>query len=122
VYRNLLQRARRSELVVVSTYVTAVAYRGDVAVPEELSEFIQDLARTGVPHIVVSFGNPYLISEFPDIQAYMLAWGGSEVSQRAAARALFGEIRIQGRSPIRIPPFFGIGEGIEMPRREVEGG
>jgi beta-N-acetylhexosaminidase len=90
-----------------------------VAIPEEVSGFIQDLAEASIPHVVVSFGNPYLLREFPDAQAYMLAWSGAEVSQRAAVRALFGDIEIQGRTPTRIPPFFEIGDGIPVPAREV---
>jgi len=39
------------------------------------------------------------------------------VSQRAVARALFGEIPILGRTPTRIPPSFEIGDGIQLPRR-----
>jgi beta-N-acetylhexosaminidase len=104
--------------VVVSLFVTIVSYSGTVAIPEETSEFIQSLAEEGIPHIVISFGNPYLLADFPDAQAYMLAWSGAEVSQRAAARALFGEIEIQGKTPTRIPPNFEIGDGIHVPVRE----
>ena len=119
LYEALRQRARASDLVVVSLYVSVVTSSGSVAIPEETAEFIQDLARINVPHVVVSFGNPYLLSEFPDAQAYLLAWSGAEVTQKAVARALFGEIPIQGRTPTRIPPFFVIGDGIQVPRRET---
>jgi beta-N-acetylhexosaminidase len=118
VYDGLLRRARSSNLVVVSLFVTTVSYSGSVAIPDETAEFIQELAREGIPHIVISFGNPYLLADFPDVQAYLLAWSGAEVSQRAAARALFGEIEIQGKTPTRIPPFFEIGDGIHVPIRE----
>ena len=118
LYEGLLQRARNSNLVVVSLFVTIVSYSGTVAIPEEVSEFIQALAKEDIPHVVMSFGNPYLLSEFPDAQAYLLAWSGADVSERAAARALFGEIEIQGRTPTRIPPFFEIGDGIHVPVRE----
>ncbi len=117
-YDGLLERARTSDLVVVSLFVTIVSYSGSVAIPEETSEFIQALAQEEIPHVVVSFGNPYLLSEFPDAQSYLLGWSGAEVSQRAAAKALFGEIEIQGRTPTRIPPFFEIGDGIHVPIRE----
>jgi len=118
VYDGLMRRARSSNLVVVSLFVTIVSYSGRVAIPDETAEFIQDLAREGISHIVISFGNPYLLADFPDAQAYLLAWSGADVSQRAAARALFGEIEIQGRTPTRIPPFFEIGDGIHVPIRE----
>ena len=68
-------------------------------------------------HVVISFGNPYLIRDFPDVQAYLLAWSGAAVSQRAAGRALFGELEIQGRLPIRIPPDYRVGDGIRVPVR-----
>jgi len=106
----------------VSTYVTAVSYQGSLALPEELVEFIEGLEGIGVPHIVVSFGNPYLITSFPEVQAYMLAWSGSEASQAAAARALFGEFDIIGRTPASIPPLFDIGAGMTIPRRRNAGG
>ena len=118
VYEGLLDRARRSNLVVVSLHTTVVSYSGSVAIPEEVTEFIQDLARSGVPNVVVSFGNPYLIQDFPDVRAYILAWSSTGVSQVAAARALFGEIEVRGRIPIRIPPDYRIGDGIQLPIRE----
>jgi len=118
VYDGLLSRARNSNLVVVSLFVTIVSYSGTVAVPEETVEFIQALAREEISHVVVSFGNPYLLADFPDAQAYLLGWSGADVSQRAAAKALFGEIEIQGRTPTRIPPFFEIGDGIHVLIRE----
>ena len=117
VYDGLLDRARRSALVVVSLHVTTVSYSGSVAIPEEVVEFLEALAHSGTPHIVISFGNPYLIRDFPYIQAYMLAWSSTEVSQRAAVRALFGEIPIQGSLPILIPDLFEMGRGIRLPPR-----
>jgi beta-N-acetylhexosaminidase len=113
-YQELLRRARGSDLVVVSVHVTAVAYGGSVAVPRELSRFIEGLVEARVPHVVVSFGNPYLLREFPQAQSYLLAWSGSEASQRAAAGALFGDVAVRGRTPTRIPPSFDIGAGIEL--------
>ena len=118
IYDALLRRARTTQLVVVSLYVTVVTSSGTVAIPEEVNEFIQGLARARIPHVVISFGNPYLVADFPDVQSYLLAWHGTEVSQRAAAKALFGEIPIEGRAPIKIPPVFQIGDGIQLPIRE----
>jgi beta-N-acetylhexosaminidase len=117
VYQGLLRQARGSDLVVVSLYVTAVSYSGSVAVPQDVSGLIEELARARIPHVVISFGNPYLLREFPDVQAYLLAWGGAEVSQRAAVGALLGEFDLTGRTPTRIPPGFEIGAGIRVPAR-----
>jgi hypothetical protein len=118
IYEGVLRQAQRANLVVVSLYITARSYAGTVAVPEETSAFIEALAAQGIPHVVVSFGNPYLITEFPSVENYMLAWSGNPVSQRAAAEALFGEIPVEGRLPTAIPGFFEIGSGLQIPARE----
>jgi hypothetical protein len=107
----------------VSTYITSVNVSGSFTLPDGLVEFVEQLRRVGVPHVVVSFGNPYIISDFPDVQAYMLAWSGSEASQTAAARALLGRAEIAGRIPTRIPPLFEIGDGLIVPTKgQIAGG
>jgi beta-N-acetylhexosaminidase len=120
-YREIMTRAAGSQLVVVSTYVTVVSYSGTVALPDELSGFIEELAARRIPHVVVSFGNPYLIREFPNAQAYLLGWSDAAVSQRAAADALFGDRAITGRMPTAVPPLFGIGDGIQLPAKSQGG-
>ncbi len=109
-------------MVVVGTYVTSVNVSGSFTLPEDLVEFVRYLDEIGVPHTVVSFGNPYLITDFPDVQSYLLAWSGSESSQRAAAAAMLGQRQINGRTPTRIPPFYEIGDGIQIPRRRSDAG
>lgn len=102
-------RARRSDLVVVSVHLPA-----GVEPPEELARLVRRLVDTRVPHVVVSFGNPYLVREFPGVQGYMLAWGSADASQVAAARALLGEIPVRGRTPTAIPPVAHVGDGIQL--------
>jgi hypothetical protein len=113
-YGDLLSRAGRSNLVVVSIYSN---YAGRVELPDATVEFVNELARRRITHVLITFGNPYLISFFPDAQAYLLAWSSAQVSQQAAADALFGEIAISGRSPIGMDPFFAIGDGVQIPLR-----
>ncbi|MGB0542958.1 MAG: glycoside hydrolase family 3 protein [Longimicrobiales bacterium] len=121
-YQELRRRARDHAFVVVSTYVTSVNVSGSFNLPEELVEFVRHLEEIGVPHTVVSFGNPYLITDFPDVQSYLLAWSGSEASQRAAAAAMLGHASIEGRIPTRIPPFYEIGDGLRIQQRSGNAG
>lgn len=121
-YQDLRRQAREHAMVVVSTYVTSVNVSGSFTLPEDLVEFVRYLDEIGVPHTVVSFGNPYLITDFPDVRSYLLAWSGSESSQRAAAAAMLGQRQINGRTPTRIPPFYEIGYGIQIPQRSTNAG
>ena len=118
-YEALLSRAGRSDLVVVSVYSN---YAGRVELPDATVEFVNELARRRITHVVISFGNPYLISLFPNAQVYLLAWSSAQVSQQAAADALFGDVAITGRSPIGMDPFFEVGDGIQVPPKVSVGG
>lgn len=111
VYQDLAWSRGESELVIVSAFVPPRAGAGDVAVPEALARFVEESGE-GKPTVVISLGNPYLLSAFPGVGTYLLAWGPHEVSQRAAARALVGESPISGRLPISLPPFHTLGEGL----------
>ncbi len=118
-YEALLRRAGRSDLVVVSVYSN---YAGRVELPDATVEFVNELAKRRVTHVVISFGNPYLIAKFPDAQAYLIAWSSAQFSQQAAADALFGNIAISGRSPTGMAPFFALGDGIQIPLKASLGG
>ena len=111
VYDRLLGQAERTNLVVISIYSN---FAGQVELPEETVNFIKELSARNISHIVVSFGSPYLISEFPGVQGYLLAWSSSEVSQKAAADALLGKFPITGRVPISMDPHFELGDGIQV--------
>jgi beta-N-acetylhexosaminidase len=112
-FGDLKAMADSSDVIVASAYVFPRESRGSIGTEGGFSDFVEQLSKTGKNVIVVSFGSPYLFSAFPSSPAYLLAWGGAPVSQRAAAAALLGEIPITGRLPISIPPFFKFGEGID---------
>jgi beta-N-acetylhexosaminidase len=59
-------------------------------------------ARPELPVVVVSFGSPYLLSAFPDIEGYVCAYGFYAESELAAARALLGDERPTGTLPVSL--------------------
>ncbi len=101
--------------VVVSAYVSPSAGSGPDALPEPFRTLVRSSALAR-PTILLSFGSPYLLNALPDVGTYLIAWGDREVSQRAAAAALFGEEAITGRLPIPLPPYYTIGHGLERPK------
>jgi len=62
---------------------------------------------------VVSFGNPYLIRQFPSVSSYLVTYGVADVLESAAADALLGRAPITGRIPVSLPGFFTRGDGIQ---------
>ncbi len=112
-YDALLHAAADADAVVVGAYVPPRSGTGSVGVPAPFRVFVERASRLPTPVAVVSFGSPYLLSAFPDAGTYMVAWGGWEVSQRAAARAVAGLAPITGRLPISIPPLHALGDGLD---------
>jgi beta-N-acetylhexosaminidase len=109
-YDSLVVAVADADLVLVNAYVPPRAGAGSVAVPDGLVDFVR-LASSAAPTAVLSFGNPYLLSAFPDLGTYLVAWGDREVSQRAGARAVVGATAISGTLPISLPPFHRVGDG-----------
>jgi beta-glucosidase-like glycosyl hydrolase/CubicO group peptidase (beta-lactamase class C family) len=114
-YDSLLMRADSADVVLISAYVPPRSAAGSLDVSTELIDFATDLEERGRTPLVLSFGSPYLLSALPDAGAYLLAWGGQEVAQRAAADALLGHAPISGRLPISLPPYHAVGEGLQRP-------
>ena len=111
VYDSLKSLAGQADLVIVSVYVPPRSGTNEVSVSGDMADFI---ATVGPQHpmMVISFGNPYLLTSLPESPGYLIAWGSHEGSQNAAVRALFGEAAISGRLPVSIPPFHVIGDGL----------
>jgi hypothetical protein len=54
-----------------------------------------------------------LIRQFPRVGTYIVTYGVSDDLERAAARAVLGQGRITGRSPVSLPGAFRAGDGIQ---------
>ncbi|HMJ18210.1 MAG TPA: glycoside hydrolase family 3 N-terminal domain-containing protein, partial [Gemmatimonadaceae bacterium] len=111
-YVALGRKADSADVLLISAYVSPREFTGTVGAQAGFSQFVERIALSGKPIIVLSFGSPYLLSAFPSVSSYLLAWGGSPVSQSAAALAVLGEREINGRLPISLPPGLPFGAGI----------
>ncbi|HEX8905896.1 MAG TPA: glycoside hydrolase family 3 protein, partial [Longimicrobiaceae bacterium] len=107
--------ADSADVVVVAAFVSPLARSGVIGARGPLPAFVEDLSRAGKPVIAISFGTPYLLDAFPSVPAYLLAWGGEDVCQEAAALALLGQAPITGRLPVSLPPFYPRGHGLDRP-------
>jgi beta-N-acetylhexosaminidase len=102
----------RGQLPVFAISDKPVDRRGAIGVPESVVNLISETARMR-PAVLVSLGNPYLISNLPEVGSYLIGWRSNSVTEQAAARALAGVTSITGRLPISIPPRYSRGWGIQ---------
>jgi beta-N-acetylhexosaminidase len=108
---------RSADVVIMAAMTRVVPGGGRLAVAEPVADALRTLSAER-PAILVSFGSPYLLDQFPAVGAYMLAWAPWEPMQRAAAAALTGRAAVTGRLPIPLPPHHALGDGLR-PGAEV---
>jgi beta-N-acetylhexosaminidase len=113
--KKALERAKDADLVVVSMYGRVrTGQSNSGALPEPGQRALEKLIERKAPLVGISFGNPYLLMNFPDLKTYMIAYGDMPSLQRAAARALLGDIDVVGRLPISLPQLYARGTGIQL--------
>jgi len=118
-FQALAAQTTSCSALVVASYVTSSAYRGNVSLAGNYPAFVEQLIATGKPLAFVSFGNPYLLRAYPGVAAYLAAFSTALPSERAAARALVGEIEVNGHLPVSIPGLAPIGFGIKIEKLRV---
>ena len=108
--------AAKYDAVVAGIFVRASSGSGRLDLAPQLEQFLRDLARATErrkqPFVSVLFGNPYTAMGIPEAPAVMLTYDFSDGAERAAIKALAGEIPIGGKLPIALPGLFDIGHGL----------
>ena len=113
--QKALERAQGADLVIASLYGRVrTGQSSSIGLPETGVRALNALLSRDAPVIGISFGNPYLLQNFPTMKTYVVAYGDMPALQQATARALLGESDITGRLPITLPALYARGTGIQM--------
>jgi beta-N-acetylhexosaminidase len=113
--RDALERAQKADVVIASMYGRVRSGAANsTGLPEQGARVLSALLGKKVPVVGVSFGNPYLLQNFPALQTYVVAYGDMPSLQRAAARALTGQSDVTGRLPISLPGLYPRGTGLQL--------
>jgi beta-N-acetylhexosaminidase len=110
-----LPPAATYDVAIAALFVRVADRKGNVGFPDDQRIFVSDLLATGKPAAIASFGSPYLIERLPDAPTWLATFATNDVAQRAAARALFGEISIGGQIPVTVPGVARRGDGLCSP-------
>ncbi|MGA2585831.1 MAG: glycoside hydrolase family 3 N-terminal domain-containing protein [Candidatus Aminicenantales bacterium] len=105
---------KSADVIVCAVFSSLRARKGSVGIEPSHADLIKTLAAAGKSVIVVNFGSPYILRDFPEVDACLCLYRNSPQSQAIAARAVFGEMDIKGRLPVSIPGLFPRGQGIEL--------
>lgn len=102
--QEAVEMAKQQDVLLVGTQ-SASQYSGQV-------KLVRALEKLGKPIVVVAFRNPYDIQDFPQVDAYLNAYGFRSVSLKSAVDTLFGGNPPQGKLPVTIPGQYEYGHGL----------
>jgi beta-glucosidase-like glycosyl hydrolase/CubicO group peptidase (beta-lactamase class C family) len=100
------------DVAIAALFVRVADRKGNVAFPDDQLSFVNELLAAGKPVVVAAFGSPYLISRFPEAATWVAHFSTSDVSQRAVARAIFGQVPMGGKLPVTVPGTAKLGDGL----------
>jgi len=112
-YSAVLDSIQNQATVVMGGFIRYGAYKGHIDFSNDQLKFIQALRQKTQNIILYSFGNPYILRQVPEISTYLCGFGWQTVCQKAAVKALSGQIDITGKMPVSIPGIIDFGEGLE---------
>ncbi|MCU1220848.1 MAG: glycoside hydrolase, family 3-like protein, partial [Candidatus Angelobacter sp.] len=93
-----------------------------ISVPDATAALLQSILQAKKTNtVVVSFGSPYFLADFPQIENYVCAYSNATTSEVAAMKALFGEIPFHGRLPVTIPGVAQRGAGSDQAAQGLRG-
>jgi beta-N-acetylhexosaminidase len=112
-----LEKTKEAGVVVIGLFSRLRSGKGSVGLDLRQVQMIRELAEGHQRVVVVSFGSPYFLRHFKDVDVYLCAYRYADESQLSAVKALFGEIDIVGKLPVSIPGVFPIGHGLKVPKK-----
>ena len=118
-----VKAARSSREVVIAAFAAPSAGRraagkdqekGSVGLAGDSGVLLEKVLKVASDKtVMIALGNPYLASDFPEVQTYLCTFSSVPSSEVAAVKALFGEMPIRGRLPVSIPNVAQRGSGID---------
>ena len=108
----IYNKLKKADLVIIPVYLQVRSYSGSVSFNLKTKKYIDSIYTLKKPIFMLSFGNPYVIADYPTTSTYLTTYGDAPVSIEAGLEAAFGEISISGKLPISIPGHYKIYDGM----------
>jgi beta-N-acetylhexosaminidase len=101
-----------TDVVIVGGFIRVAAFKGSIDLNQWQLDLLKYLSRANKPFVFTLFGSPYLLSFVPELPTYILTYEYYPEAERAAVRAIMGEIPFVGKLPISLPGAYAIGDGL----------
>lgn len=104
-------------IVILALFSSLKTAKGSVDLLPRHIELVKQVAAGRAKVIVLSFGSPYFLRHFPDVEGYVCLYRATAQAQEVAARAIFGEVNVEGLLPVSIPGLYPSGHGLVLSKQ-----
>ncbi len=108
----IISKANDYDHIIAAIFVKVKIGTGKISVLPSQVNLLNELSKLGSKLIVISFGNPYILKEFPSVPNYICAYGEADVSIHSSIKCALGEIKFKGRLPVTINDSYKFGTGL----------
>ncbi len=112
-YQEVLNKAGQHGIVAVALHGMNRSAKERYGLSSAQTDFLKALLLKSRV-IVTVFGSPYAAELLPDGSVILIAYDEQVEGQRAAARALFGQLSITGRLPVSAGGLWSAGAGVDL--------
>jgi beta-N-acetylhexosaminidase len=109
---EITSEASSYDVIITAVYAKVRYGTGKISILPSHAELLGNLDKSDKKLIVISFGNPYIMKEFPAISNFICAYGDADVSINAAIKAIYGDIKFKGILPVSINETYRAGTSI----------
>jgi beta-N-acetylhexosaminidase len=105
VFSEAAGLAAGASAVILTTDIQAMSANGPSRLSKKEIEFVRELpsrVSRSTPLVLVSFGTPYLLDQFPEIGTALCTYGSSDRAESSVVRVLGGEITPAGKLPVSL--------------------
>lgn len=98
------QTIEKADVVIIGSYTSSA----DGRLPTlDLTKLYNEVISFNQPTVAVSFGTPYDVMAYPNVNAYIAQYGFGEASFEATVNVIFGKTKSSGILPVTIPSYNG---------------
>ena len=115
--RKAKTKALDADIVVLALFSSLRSGKGSVDLLPKHIDLVRELSWAKKKTLVVSFGSPYFLRHFPEVDGYLCLYRNTAQAQEVAAKAVCGEIEIEGRLPVSIPGLYPVGHGLTLKKK-----
>ncbi len=119
LHDTILSTAREADLVILSLFIQRTRQVDSAPFRENDLMFLKELVRTGPKSIVaMSYGNPFLIRKIEEVPSFLVGFGERDWYGNQAVyfgsfiKLLKGDLRPQGKLPVKVNDRYPLGFGL----------